>query len=503
MKASLITLALLFASSSSFASLVDVNHLNKILKAQNAGWTAKSTPINDLSREEIQHRLGVPGMQDEAVIFKLPQTETPNLYPSKVDWRDNNGNWVSPVLDQANCGSCVAFATVATLETQYKIASGFPSFNIKLSPQFLFSCGGGWCDLGWQPENAAQFLKSRGVPDESCMPYLGGATGKDIACSAACPDSSQRLVKIANYTTPTRLAADLNALRAALQRGPLVTTLGVYADFMTYSSGVYKHVTGQRMGGHAVSIIGYDDSLQAFIIRNSWGESWGENGFAYISYEDISGIGVDTWAFQMSSFNGAVTVEGPIDYTYVSGSLQVKAHSTYAGTDSITVSAFGSKGTAAFSVVTSGGDINQAADVSQMSDGRYEVQALAFDKAGHQLGVSTRQILYVVNKPPTLSLSFTGTNGTDLNKPLKGRMQIAITATSSSVPMSSVEFHYRGPDGKDVSRSAAVVVDGMSMGWRTNIVPNGQYEIWMVGHVKSNTTDTVVTTPHQTVSVSN
>jgi hypothetical protein len=69
--------------------------------------------------------------------------------------------------------------------------------------------------------------------------------------------------------------------------------------------------------------------------------------------------------------------------------------------------------------------------------------------------------------------------------------------------MSSIEFHYRGADGVDVVRTASVVVNGMSMGWRTNLVPNGNYEIWMVGRVKTNAMETMVETPHKTVSVSN
>ena len=114
--------------------------------------------------------------------------------------------------------SCVAFASIATLETQYRIAAGFSNFNVKLSPQFLFSCGGGYCDWGWQPESAAQFLQVRGTPDEACMPYTSGATGQDVACNAACSNSSQRMVKISSYATPSRGVLDLSTVKAALQK---------------------------------------------------------------------------------------------------------------------------------------------------------------------------------------------------------------------------------------------------------------------------------------------
>src|ERR1043165_9481504 len=102
---------------------------------------------------------------------------------------------------------------------------------------------------------------------------------------------------------------------------------------------------------------------------------------------------------------------------------------------------------------------------------------------GQALGHSTRQFFYGSNSPKAnLALSFTGTNGTDLTRPLSGRIEVAVNANSgsASVPMSSVEFHWRGTDGVDHLRAANVVMDGLTMGWRTNIVPNGNYEIWMV-----------------------
>ena len=107
--------------------------------------------------------------------------------PAVVDWRNQNGvNYVSPILNQGNCGSCVAFSTVGTLETQLNVSSGIPGLNPQFSTQALFACGGGACDFGWQPNLAAEFLKSTGVPDEACSPYTEGATGVDVDCSTTC-----------------------------------------------------------------------------------------------------------------------------------------------------------------------------------------------------------------------------------------------------------------------------------------------------------------------------
>ena len=69
-----------------------------------------------------------------------------------LDWRNKDGvNWISPILNQGNCGSCVAFAAVGVLESQVNITSGIPGLNPSFSTQALFACGGGGCESGWEP----------------------------------------------------------------------------------------------------------------------------------------------------------------------------------------------------------------------------------------------------------------------------------------------------------------------------------------------------------------
>lgn len=489
------------------ASLVNVEALNQKLKKEKAGWVAKETSLNQLSKTEAKLRMGLKRRISPDVQFVDQNSFSKNkALPATLDWRNKDGkNWVSPILNQANCGSCVAFAAVGTLETQMKISSGMSSFNARLSTQNLFSCGGGQCDYGWYPSSAASVLMNRGVPDEACMPYMSGATGQDVACRASCVDTTRRSVKIANYETPTLTVQNVESVKEALQHGPLVTTLSVYADFMSYAGGVYKHSTGEYLGGHAVSIVGYDDTTQSFLIRNSWGEEWGEKGFGRVAYTDASGIGDETWSYNMPSAAGSVSVESPRDYSYYSQDIPLKAFATFPSTDSVDVTVYDGKGQAVFNqhcaaqtrceVVTS---------AAPLAEGRYEVQAQAMNAKGENIGSSTRQFFYVVKAAPQASVIMKGHGGLDLNKDLKGRVEFDVTSDiTGAVPLSAMEFHFRGPNGVENVRRAEVVIKNMTVGWRTNLVPNGQYEIWMRGKLKTDTLDLAAESEHKIVQLKN
>lgn len=492
------------------AEVIDVQHLNRTLVRQNAGWTAKQNVMSDLRPEEAVHRLGLREEMPsaESVDFRVARDPHATFdLPVRFDWRNRDGvNWVSPILDQGNCGSCVAFAAIGVLETQWKITNGMAGLNLKLSPQNAFACGGGSCNFGWWPEFAARYLQRSGVPDEACMPYTSGATGEDVACRVTCADADRRSVKLSSYSTPTRRVANVEAVKRALQNGPLVTTLSVYADFMAYGSGVYKHVSGEMLGGHAISIVGYDDAKQAYIVRNSWGDTWGENGFGYVAYDDHSGVGDQTWSYVLPDAAGAVGLQSPLDYSYFSKTASLSAQSTFARTDGVTIAVYGPEattGAAVANVHCTNAMCAQNMDITTLPDGRYEVQAIAHDGVGQELGRSARQFFYVANQKPTLQLDYEGVNGTDLSQALSDRIEVAVHATSSSVPFSSVAFHYRGADGVDHFRAAQVVVEGLTMGWRTNLLPDGEYEIWMTGEVKTNTDVTAIETAHRKVTLKN
>ncbi|MFM6929836.1 MAG: C1 family peptidase, partial [Bdellovibrio sp.] len=132
---SLIIIALLSLTQVGHAALINVQQLNQKLQKDGGEWHAESNHLTELTTSEAKHRMGL--LKDEAVDiqFIMPETKIRESLPASLDWRNKDGqNWVSPILDQANCGSCVAFASIGVLETQYKISSLLPNFNVKFSP---------------------------------------------------------------------------------------------------------------------------------------------------------------------------------------------------------------------------------------------------------------------------------------------------------------------------------------------------------------------------------
>ncbi len=195
--------------------------------------------------------------------------------PTTVDWRAVNGvDWISGVRDQGQCGSCVAFATCATLESRLKILKQDSYFNCELSISHLFFCGAGGnaCEEGWQIGDALKQCRDRGVGLEADFRY----NRRQQRCKEIEP-----VVKVLRW----RRALEYKERREALYlRGPVIAGMVVYSDFLWYKAGVYRPTTSNVLGLHAVSVIGYDDRQGCWIFKNSWGTAWGEGGFGRIGY---------------------------------------------------------------------------------------------------------------------------------------------------------------------------------------------------------------------------
>lgn len=207
-------------------------------------------------------------------------------WPSEFDWRDHNGNWMTPVKNQGNCGSPWAFVAVALAESRIKIALGDTALNPDLSEQHLVSCNTESPNSGCGGGNvyvALDFMHTNGIAVESSFPYIA----ENGFCRSLNTNWQDSAVKVTGYRmihTATRPPL-MDSIRTIISTtGPVGADLMVHASFMSYDSGVITEMTGALQGGICVLVVGYSDSGSYWICKNSWSPSWGENGYFRIGY---------------------------------------------------------------------------------------------------------------------------------------------------------------------------------------------------------------------------
>jgi len=277
-------------------------------------------------REEIGAATELMGLSEKATKGSVPVAQSPAApaeggsvgSPPSFDWRNYGGqDWMTPVKNQGSCGSCWAFAAVGVVEAIYDISTGNPDLDLNLSEEYLVadcllgnSCCGGWMD------DAFDFVRAEGIPDEDCLPYVdqysctcGGGTcdsictyrtgGRcsDATCSHRCSDWQSRLLTIDDTGgVPSSQSA---IKQAVVDTGPLSVGMNMSGDFD--GNDIYR-CDPDSPPNHGVVIAGYDDAGGYWIVKNSWGTGWGDGGYfkvgygecvieQYVSYADV---GVDS-----------------------------------------------------------------------------------------------------------------------------------------------------------------------------------------------------------------
>jgi cathepsin L len=192
--------------------------------------------------------------------------------PDSVDWVGSG--YVTDVKNQGSCGSCWAFSTTGGMEGAYFMKYGN---TVEFSEQQLVECDKDFGDMGCNGglmDNAFQFIAKNGLCAEADYPY----TGKDSSCSACTP------VTGTTGLTYTDVANDEASLAAAVAQQPI--SVAVDADFhwQLYRGGIMTSVSKTNLD-HGVLAVGYgtDNGDNYWKIKNSWGATWGEDGYIRIS----------------------------------------------------------------------------------------------------------------------------------------------------------------------------------------------------------------------------
>jgi len=230
----------------------------------------------------------------------------PSWAADTFDWRNVNGqNYLTPVKDQGSVNTCWAFAAIGALEAKLEITANAPNWNPDLSEQHLVMApNGGNAEPGnpmpggWE-FTSIKFFKDSGVVSEAEMPYRGDQPVPDWPLA---PGWEDRVYKITDYSawitaTTANIKANLKA------HGPLAAAINSKTDWHWPSSSAVTPEAGAALGSgpvgamdelgeidHAVVIVGYQDfdaSDGYYIVKNSWGNNWGDSGYGYVLYDTL------------------------------------------------------------------------------------------------------------------------------------------------------------------------------------------------------------------------
>lgn len=201
-------------------------------------------------------------------------------YPLSIDWRIKNA--VTPVKDQGQCGSCWSFSTTGAVEGIYAINHGtILSFSEQQLVDCSYSYGNHGCNGGLM-DNAMTYIIDNGITTESAYTYT--ATSTKNSCK--------------KFTPETFLSACYDVIPNELQLTYAVAgqpvSIAIEADsrsFQLYKSGVYNDPSCGTNLDHGVLVVGYGTSKEGgdyWIVKNSWSNSWGDNGYILIARNSVS-----------------------------------------------------------------------------------------------------------------------------------------------------------------------------------------------------------------------
>jgi len=257
--------------------------------AQNLGYTLGENQFSDLTQEQfrVAAGLGYKAPQQHMGAHLGEHVHNGEELADSVDWTTQGA--VTPVKDQGQCGSCWAFSTTGSTEGAWQIGSGQ---LVSVSEQQLVDCAtatSAGCQ-GGSMAGAIQYESGTAMATEASYPY----TATDGTCkssfTAAIPEGG-----ITGYKTVGNFffGASKSSMQSAIQQQPV--SIAIEADqyaFQAYESGVLSSGCGTSLD-HGVLAVGYgsESGQDYWLVKNSWGTSWGQAGYIKISSDsNVCGV---------------------------------------------------------------------------------------------------------------------------------------------------------------------------------------------------------------------
>ncbi len=255
------------------------------IEAHNAGnhsWWMGENAFTDWTWDEFKQHFNFDAPQHCSATGPFYQARgVPTSSDYSWDWRKHG--IVSPVKNQGHCGSCWAFSTMGSMEAHARLYTGKPVF---LAEQQLVDCAQGFNNNGCRgglPSQAFEYLHwAGGAMENKDYPY----TAKDGKCAFDAKKTAVQVVRSHNITA----GSENDLMDAVRHMGPVSIAYQVVKDFKDYKGGVYTSTECKHEASsvnHAVVAVGYENDpseygLRYWMVKNSWGNGWGLDGYFLI-----------------------------------------------------------------------------------------------------------------------------------------------------------------------------------------------------------------------------
>jgi len=269
-------------------NLNEIEQHNALYKQGKTSYTKGVNQFADWTKNEFVQYVN-KGLTNKPSIVGTTFNSTKGfIAPQSVDWRSKNV--VTGVKDQGGCGSCWSFSSTGAVEGQLGIRGNL----VSLSEQNLMDCswdqGNMGCGGGLMTA-AFDYIEQNGIMSEADYPY----EEYDGSCRA---DASKIVTKISNYVNIP--AGSESALQQAVAiQGPVSVAIDATFELQLYDSGILNDLTCSRASlNHGVLLVGYgsENGQDYYIVKNSWGASWGEKGYFRLSRDRSNECGIASMA---------------------------------------------------------------------------------------------------------------------------------------------------------------------------------------------------------------